>query len=91
MGNHPIRKTGGVGADDPEPGRATPRQPRQAQEVQARDLRCAVVVIELPTDDDTGHVRLSMSVLPDQARGRLVVAPAAVDGSLDGQGLPRRD
>jgi hypothetical protein len=46
VGNHPIRRTGGVGADDPEPGRATPRLPRQAQQVHAKDLRDAVVVTE---------------------------------------------
>ena len=75
------------------PSRVEPRLVSQGKprKLSAINLRCAVVVIELPTDNDTGHVRLSLSVLPDQARGRLVVAPAAVDGSLDGHGLPRRN
>jgi len=65
VGNHAIRWTGRVGADDPEPGRATPRLPRQAQQVQARDLGDAVVVTEADwlSDDRLQIAALEVSMI----------------------------
>jgi exodeoxyribonuclease V alpha subunit len=74
VGNHPIRRTGGVGADDPEPGRATPRLPRQAQQVPARDLRDAVLVVA----DTREHV----ADLNQEIRERLVAAGQVDDSRV---------